>query len=73
MQTSLFVPDDLDVATAIRPNLVAVVAALALAWVITLSQHLYDRRAENGDKVDRRRARGEIGRGGFCDWSWRLV
>ena len=56
--TPLFVPDDLEVATVIKPNLVAVVAALAAAWVITLFQHLYDRRAENGEKVRQKKSPG---------------
>jgi hypothetical protein len=56
--TPLFVPDDLKVATVIRPNLVAVVAALAVAWVITLFQHHYDRRAENGDKARQKKSPG---------------
>lgn len=56
--TPLFIPDDLKVATVIRPNLVAVVAALAVAWVITLFQHLYDWRAENGDKVRQKKSPG---------------
>src|SRR4051812_9510601 len=40
----LFIPDDVEVASAIRPNVVAVVAALGLALVITLFQRRYDRR-----------------------------
>ena len=56
--TPLFVPDDLNVETAIKPNLVAAVAALAVAWVITLLQHHYDRRAENGHKVRQKKSPG---------------
>ena len=54
----LFIPDEVKVATVIRPNLVAVVAALAVAWVITLFQHYYDRRTENGDKIRQKKSRG---------------
>jgi hypothetical protein len=41
--TPLFIPDDVKVANVIRPNMVAIVAALALAWGITLLQRRYDR------------------------------
>jgi hypothetical protein len=54
----LFIPDDVKVATAIRPNLVAIIAALAVAWVITLFQHRYDRKAENGDTIRQKKSSG---------------
>ena len=71
----LFIPDELKVASVIRPNLVAVVAALAVAWVITLFQHHYDRTAENGDKIRQKKSPGgklgavgsPTGRGGWFD------
>ncbi len=56
--TPLFIPDAVKEATVIRPNLVAVVAALAVAWVITLFQHHYDRRGKNGDKVRHKKSPG---------------
>lgn len=67
--TPLFIPDGLKVATVIRPNLVAVVAALAVAWVITLFQHHYDRRSENGDKIRQKKSPG----GNWARWVLRLV
>ncbi|OBH55420.1 hypothetical protein [Mycobacterium sp. E2479] len=56
----LFIPDEVKVAvaTVIRPNLVAIVAALAVAWLITLFQHHYDRRNENGDKILQKKSPG---------------
>jgi hypothetical protein len=47
----LFIPDKVDVATAIRPNLFAIVAALALAWVITLFQRC--RKDAEGNPIPR--------------------
>jgi hypothetical protein len=67
--TPLFIPDDVEVATVIRPNLVAIVAALALAWVITWFQRHYDRRDENGNKIRQQKSPG----GNWARWVLRLV
>jgi hypothetical protein len=61
-----FIPEEVSVATVIRPNLVAVVAALAVAWVITLFQHHCDRRTENGDKIQQKSRGGKWAR--FVLW-----
>lgn len=67
--TPLYISDALKVATVIRPNLVAVVAALAAAWAITLFQHHYDRTAENGDKIRQKKSPG----GNLVRWVLRVV
>lgn len=58
--TPLFIPDDVKVADVIRPNLVAIVAALGLAWVITLFQRHYDRRDQAGIRIRQKKSPGGI-------------
>jgi hypothetical protein len=49
--TPLFIPDDVKVADAIRPNMWAIVAALGLAFIITQFQRWYDRKDGDGNKI----------------------
>jgi hypothetical protein len=56
----LFIPDDLKVADVIRPNLVAIVAALGLAWVITLFQRRYDRKDRQDKPIRQTKSTGGI-------------
>ncbi len=56
--TPLFIPDGVKVATVIRPNLVAIVAALTLAWGITWFQRHYDKKDENGNKIRQMKSPG---------------
>jgi hypothetical protein len=58
--TPLFIPDELKVADVIRPNLVAIVAALGLAWVITLFQRLYDRKGKDRARIRQKKSTGGI-------------
>jgi hypothetical protein len=58
--TPLFIPDDLKVADVIRPNLVAIVAALGLAWAITLFQRHFDRKNQNGITIRQKKSTGGI-------------
>jgi hypothetical protein len=58
--TPLFIPDELKVADVIRPNLVAIVAALGLAWGITLFQRHFDRKNQNGITIRQKKSAGGI-------------
>jgi hypothetical protein len=49
--TPLFLPDDFDVDSIVRPNLSAVVIALILAWVITLFPRKHDPKDINGRRI----------------------
>jgi hypothetical protein len=54
----LTIPDDDAVKAAIRSNLWAVVAALAVAWVITWFQRHYDRKDRTGKKIRQQKSPG---------------
>jgi hypothetical protein len=54
----IYIPDQVDVSTVIRINLVAVVVALVAAWVITMFQHKYKRKDAAGKLIYQRKSSG---------------
>jgi hypothetical protein len=56
--TPIYIPDEVDVSTVIRINLVAVVVALVVAWFITLLQHKYKRKDSAGKPISQRKSPG---------------
>jgi hypothetical protein len=53
-----YIPENVDIATVIRVNLVAVVVALAAAWLITLFQQKRKRDDANGDEISQKKSSG---------------
>ena len=54
----IYIPDEVDVSTVIKINLVAVVVALVVAWLITLLQHKYKRKDAAGKPISQRKSSG---------------
>jgi hypothetical protein len=53
-----YIPENVDIATVIRINLVAVVVALTVAWLITLFQNKYNRHDAYGNEIRPKKSPG---------------